>query len=164
MGWKKYARTRERDDDAPTKRSRSVSDHVPTTIQKFDLSTRKTEKALEGVARFTVSANGEKMLYLQGENWMLAPVAKPPAAGEGTLKLDTWRVYVDPRAEWKQMYREAWRLQRDFFYDPGFHGLDLAAAEKEYAPWVEHLSSRSDLTYLMQEMLGELTVGHMFVW
>jgi tricorn protease len=103
------------------------------TIQKFDLSTRKTDKALEGVTRFALSANGEKMLYLQGENWMLAEAGKPPAAGEGTLKLGTWRVYVDPRAEWKQMYREAWRLQRDFFYDPGFHGLDLAAAEKKYA-------------------------------
>ena len=69
---------------------------------------------------------------------------------------------VDPRAEWKQMYREAWRIQRDFFYDPGYHGLDLAAAEKRYAPYIESLGARRDLNYLFQEMLGELTVGHLF--
>ena len=94
---------------------------------------------------------------------MLAEVARKPEPGQGELKMSSMRVYVDPRAEWKQMYREAWRLQRDFFYDPGFHGLDIAAAEKKYAPWAEHLSSRADLTYLMEEMLGELTVGHMFI-
>jgi tricorn protease len=60
------------------------------------------------------------------------------------------------------MYREAWRVQRDFFYDPGYHGLDLAAAEKRYAPYLDRVSARRDLNYLFSEMLGELTVGHLF--
>ncbi len=136
----------------------------PFTIQKFDLSKRKAEKAVEGASRFTVSANGEKMLYLQGDTWTIAEVGKELKPGEGALKMSSMRVYVDPRAEWKQIYRETWRIERDFFYDPGFHGLDIAATEKKYAPWVENLSGRSDLTYLMEEMLGEMTVGHMFVW
>jgi tricorn protease len=133
------------------------------TVQKFDLSKRKIEKVVEGVNRFTVSFNGEKMLYRQGETWTIAEVGKELKPGEGALKLSSMRVYVDPKAEWKQIYHETWRIERDFFYDPGFHGLDLAAAEKKYAPWVENVSSRSDLTYLMVEMLGEMTVGHMFV-
>ena len=77
--------------------------------------------------------------------------------------MDDMEVYVDPRAEWKQMYREVWRIERDFFYDPHFHGLDLNAAKDFYAGWSENVSSRSDLTYLFEEMLGNLNVGHMFV-
>ena len=72
-------------------------------------------------------------------------------------------VYVDPRAEWKQMYHEVWRIERDFFYDPHFHGLDLKAAEKAYAPYLDSVASRADLNYLFDEMLGEFTVGHMYV-
>lgn len=134
------------------------------TIQKFDLSKRKAEKVIEGVTRFVVSANGEKMLFMQGESWTIAETAKEVKPGDGALKMSDIRVYVDPKAEWKQMYHEAWRIQRDFFYDPHYHGLDLVATETKYAPYVDGLTSRSDLTYLMEEMLGEMTVGHMFVW
>jgi tricorn protease len=69
-------------------------------------------------------------------------------------------VYVDPRAEWKQMYHEAWRVQRDFFYDPSFHGLNLDAAEKRYAVFLDSVATRGDLNYLFQEMLGNMSVGH----
>jgi tricorn protease len=135
----------------------------PTTIQKFDLSKRKTDKVLEGVTQFTVSANGEKMLFLQDDKWTIAETGKEVKPGEGVLKTGDIRLFVDPRAEWKQEYHEAWRIQRDFFYDPHFHGLDIVATENKFAPYVDSLSSRSDLTYLMEEMLGEMTVGHMFV-
>ena len=67
------------------------------------------------------------------------------------------------RAEWRQMYREVWRIERDFLYDPGFHGLDLKAAEKTYAAYLPGIGSRRDLNYLFEEMLGELTLGHVFV-
>jgi len=72
-------------------------------------------------------------------------------------------VFVDPRAEWRQIYHEVWRIERDFFYDPGYHGLDLAAAEKFYAPYLDNIVTRDDLNYLFVEMLGNMTVGHMFV-
>jgi tricorn protease len=136
----------------------------PSIVQKFDLSTRKTEKMVEGVTNFALSRNGEKMLFQQGEGWMIATTTAAPKAGEGALKLDGGRVYADPRLEWKQMYHEVWRIQRDFFYDPHYHGLDLAATEKRYAPYLENLGSREELTYLFEEMLGELTAGHTFVW
>jgi tricorn protease len=94
---------------------------------------------------------------------VIADTEKEVKPDEGVLKLADMRVYVDPQAEWKQIYHETWRIQREFFYDPNFHGLDIVATEKKYAPYVERLSTRSDLTYLMEEMLGEMTVGHMFV-
>ncbi|MFN2453720.1 MAG: PDZ domain-containing protein [Pyrinomonadaceae bacterium] len=133
------------------------------TLHKFDIEKRKIDKVLEGVNDFELSHNGEKMLYRQGERWTIASAAQPPKPGEGLLKLDDMEIRVEPRDEWRQMYHEVWRIERDFFYDPNYHGLDLQAAEKKYEPYLENISSRADLNYLFQEMLGELSVGHLFV-
>ena len=133
------------------------------TVSKFDLTTRKTEPFLSGVTSFAVSANGEKVLYKQGQGWFIAGTGAAPKAGEGTLNIGAMEVHVDPRVEWNQMYREVWRIQRDFLYDPGHHGLDLAAAQKKYEPYLKGLGGRADLNYLFDEMLGEITIGHMFI-
>ena len=136
---------------------------IPATVSKFELSTRKTEPFLAGINGFTVSANGEKVLYRQGPAWFIAGAGATPKPGDGALKLAAMEVYVDPRAEWNQMYHEVWRIQRDFLYDPGHHGLDLAAAEKKYAPYLKGAGGRDDVNYLFDEMLGEITIGHMFM-
>ena len=133
------------------------------TVSKFDLKTRKTEPFLGNVNGFMVSANGEKALYRQGPGWFIAATAAAPKPGEGALKISAMEVYVDPRVEWNQMYRETWRIERDFLYDPGHHGLNLTAAEKKYAPYLKNLGGRADLNYLFDEMLGEITIGHMFI-
>jgi tricorn protease len=137
-------------------------------LHKFDLKTRKTEKILDGITSFDLSFNREKMLYRQKDQWVIGPAEKPPEGPPkpgtgGPLKLDAMEVYVDPRVEWKHMYGQVWRAERDFFYDPGLHGLDLKSIEKKYEPYLEKISSRDELNYLFEEMLGELTVGHMFV-
>ena len=137
------------------------------TLHKFDLEKRKFDKSLENLNDFKLSANGEKMLYRQQQNLFIAatatlgtPAFKP---GEGKIKTEEMEVYVDPRAEWNQMYRETWRIERDFFYAPNFHGLDLQATSKKYEPYLASLAHRADLNYLFQEMLGELSVGHLYV-
>ncbi|HXU32111.1 MAG TPA: PDZ domain-containing protein, partial [Thermoanaerobaculia bacterium] len=140
-----------------------LEDPPALSISKFDLATRKTEPFLSKVRSFALSARGEKALYRQEEAWFLVATAEAPKPGDGALNLAAMEVYVDPRAEWNQMYREVWRIERDFFYDPNHHGLDLAAAQKKYAPYLEGLGGRADLNYLFDEMLGELTVGHLFV-
>jgi tricorn protease len=135
-----------------------------TTVHKFDLAKRKDEKVLDGVSAVDVSFNGEKMLYRQGpDKWFLVSTAAAPKPGEGALKLDELEVHVDPRAEWQQMYRETWRIERDFLYDPNAHGLDLAASQKKYEPYLAGLGSRHDLSLLMEEMLGELCLGHVYI-
>lgn len=141
----------------------TLVDVQPMTVYKFDLSTRKTDKLLEGVSSFAVSQNGEKMLYSQAEKWILTASDKAPQAGENELKLDALEIYVEPRQEWAQMYNETWRIVRDFFYDPGYHGLNLKAAESKYAYFLPNIASRTDLNYLFEEMLGELNCGHVFV-
>ncbi len=133
------------------------------TLQRFDLKTRKTDKLLEGISTFAISFDGEKMLYQQQKKWFIAAADKPPAPGAGQLKTDDMEVHVDPRAEWKQMYHEVWRIERDFFYDPHYHGLNLDVAEKTFAPYVNDVMSRDDLNYLFAEMLSYMSVGHMFV-
>ncbi len=133
------------------------------SISKFDLKTRKAEPFLGNINGFAVSANGEKVLYRQGPGWFIAATAAAPKPGDGALKNSAMEVYVDPRAEWNQMYREVWRIERDFLYDPGHHGLNLVAAEKKYAAYLKNLGGRADLNYLFDEMLGEITIGHMFI-
>jgi tricorn protease len=145
----------------------SLTEPTMLSVSKFDLSTRKTEPFLGGVSAFIVSANGEKVLYRQGPGqaapWFIAATAVVPKPGDGALNLAGMEVYTDPRAEWNQMYHEVWRIQRDFFYDPNHHGLNIAAAEKKYAPYLKGAGGRADVNHLFEEMLGELTVGHMFI-
>ncbi len=142
------------------------------TVHRFDLNKRKTDVILGGVKSFQVSFSGEKMLYQQDDKWSIAepppvpdgPDGPPPKPGnEKTLKTSDMEVRVDPPAEWKQMFHEVWRIERDFFYDPHFHGLDLQAAEERYGVYLSGLASRDDLNYLLTEMLGNMTVGHMFL-
>ena len=139
------------------------------TLHLFDLKTRKTDKIREGINSFVLSANGEKMLYRQGQQYFIAAAAKapatppPPGQGGGPLRLDGMEAWVDPPAEWQHMYHQVWRDERDFFYDPGLHGLNKEVIEKKYEPYLANLASRDDLNYLFEEMLGEMTVGHMFI-
>jgi tricorn protease len=148
------------------------------TVHRYDFKSRKSDVALSGVSSFHMSFGGEKALYKQGDNWMIAAL-RPPANGlggggggaapagaggggnQGALKTSGIEVQVDPVQEWKQMYREAWRIERDWFYDRNIHGLDLKAAEKKYQPYLDGIASRNDLTYLFQEMLGNMVVSHM---
>ena len=133
------------------------------TLYKFDLAERKTDKLVDDVSDFDLSRNGEKLLYQTRGTWAITSIAVPIKAGDGVLNVADVVVSTDPRAEWKEMYDEAFRLQRAFFYDPSYHGLDLAATQKFYSRWVDGLASRADLDYLFQEVFGNMTVGHLFV-
>ena len=134
------------------------------TVYKFDLTERKTDQILENVAELDVSHDGEKILYKQRDTWAIASLSAPIKAGEGVLATSNIQVATDPRAEWEDMYHEAFRLQRAFFYDPSYHGLDLAATERFYAKYLDGLGDRLDLDYLLREAFGNLTVGHLFVF
>jgi tricorn protease len=136
----------------------------PATLKRFDLKKRKTETLADGVTAFALSADGNKMLLRTGkENWAIAAADKPAKPGDGKIDTATLEVQVQPRAEWAQMYAEVWRIQRDFFYDPHFHGLDIAAAEKHFRPYLAGVGSRGDLNFLFRKMLAYISVGHMFV-
>jgi tricorn protease len=150
-------------EDSPIVNS-MIASGTNATLHRFDLSSRKFEAIGAGVNLLTVSANGEKMLIAQPpQRLAIVPTTGNIAPGAGNLRLTEIEIYVDPRAEWRQMYNEVWRIERDWFYDPGLHGLDLAGTKAKYARYLDGLASRADLNYLFEEMLGELTVGHMFI-
>jgi tricorn protease len=132
-------------------------------LHRFDLAKRKLEPFAETSGRAILSADGEKVLYKSLNKWYSVSSATAPKPGEGSLRTDDIEVRVDPPAEWKQMYREVWRIERDFLYDPHFHGYDLKTAEKAFLPYLEGVASRRDLNYLFMQMLGELSLGHVYV-
>ena len=133
------------------------------TLHKFDLEKRKFEEVKAGVNSVVIAANGEKMLYRQGPSWLLVSTTLPTRPGEGIVKTADMETYVDPRVEWRQMFNEIWRGERDFFYDPGTHGLDIAKVKKLYEPYLNAVAHRDDLNYLFREMLNQMTIGHMFI-
>ena len=164
--------------DAPTRNYTSlkagtpgvvyVAEAVPNAdglvLHRYDAATRKTAPFMEGVASFALSADGKKLLYgTPDAKWGVVDAAGPAKVGDGPLAFEL-RALVDPRAEWRQMFREAWRLQRDFFYVDNLHGADWDGVYRAYEPWVAHVGHRADLTHLLDVLGGETSVGHSFVW
>ncbi len=144
------------------------------TLSRFVLDGRKTEKLAENIVSFELSADGEKMLLSmpgggdsgpQGgagaPHLVIVPANAPAKAGEGAVSLADVEVKIDPPAEWRQMYHEIWRIERAYFYDPHFHGVDIVAEEKRFEPYVDSVAARSDLNYIFQEMLTGFSVGHL---
>ena len=135
-------------------------------VWRFTLEKRQTESVLEDVNAFTVSADGSKVLYSKHDSWVIAAAddLKPGNGGPGKpLNMGQMQTMVDPRAEYRQMFHETWRIERDFLYDPNTHGLSIPKIEARYKPYLDNLASRDEFTYLSTEMLGEINIGHMFV-
>ncbi|HZW59662.1 MAG TPA: PDZ domain-containing protein [Woeseiaceae bacterium] len=128
-------------------------------LVRFDFEDREAATVLSGVTGFSISANGKQMLISKADGSMavaeIADELEPEA-----LKLDALRVRVDPREEWAQIFDEAWRMEREFFYDPGMHGLDWQAVRERYRPFLAHVGRREDLNALLVQMIAEMQVGH----
>jgi tricorn protease len=131
------------------------------SIERFTLKNKKTEPVVQHVLSFSLSSNGEKMLYQQGKDWFIS--SANPKAKPRKLNLSSMRVFVKPHEQWKQMYHDAWRVERAFFYSPIFDGLNIDKAEKEFAHYLPGIASRDGLSFLFREMLSYISVGHMFI-
>ena len=133
-------------------------------LHRYILKDREAKKIIDGVSDYTVSFDGEKLLYsTSGGQWAIAGANGDVKAGDGKIKTGDIQMKLNPLAEWKQIFREAWRYQRDYFYVDNVHGLDLDWAYKTYAPWVDYVRHRDDLTYVLDIFSGETSVGHSFV-
>lgn len=140
---------------------RSASGDQPT-LAVYDLTARK-ETTLGPVGGYEISADGKKMLVSHGSKYAIIDLPKAPISLGDGLNLSAMEVSLDRHAEWKQIFDECWRQMRDFFYDPGLHGIDWKAMHDRYAPLVPHVGHRADLTYLIGEMIAELNAGHAYV-
>ena len=133
----------------------------------YDFDKEKLATLASGVQGYEVSMDGKVLVYRTKDGFTrveagAAEAPKDDAAKEAKVDLSGWALSVVPRDEWKQMLREAWRLQRDFFYDPKMHGVDWEGVWKQYGSLADRISSRDDLADMLGEMFGELNVGHAY--
>ncbi len=150
------------------------------TLFRYDLDRKRASQVQAGVQAYELTPDGRKLLYSTGGgNWFItsstggggaAPIgARPPTApapsagGDGKVNFEGIEVRVEPRLEWKQIFEEAWRINRDFFYDPNMHGADWPAMKKKYEVFLPHLTSSADLYRVIRWMLSELAVGHSYI-
>jgi tricorn protease len=141
---------------------RRGSKDAATQLQLFDLGTLK-ETGLGAVGGYEISADGKKMIVAKDNQYAIIDLPHGPVTLAEPLKLSALEVTLDRQAEWRQIFAECWRQERDFLYDPNLHGVDWNAVRKKYEPLVAHVQHRADLTYVIGEMIGELNIGHAYV-
>ena len=141
-------------------------------IHVFDMTEREDHVLVAGGTAFAISFDGKKLLYSGppgdggAATFGIVDTAFAGAAhhpGDGALDLSDLREDVDPRAEWKQMFEEVWRQDRDFFFEPSMNGVDWEAVRKKYEVLLPYVADRYDLTLLMGDMIGELSNSHTYV-
>jgi tricorn protease len=128
-------------------------------LHKYTVKDRKDEEIME-LDWYQVSSDRKKMLYGKGQTYGITSAGKKPEAGKGILNTSAVTVKIDPLAEWPEIFDEAWRVNRDYFYDPAMHGVDWPAMKIKYSTFLSDLSCRSDLNRVIQWMCSELRVGH----
>jgi tricorn protease len=152
-------------------------------IHVFDMDKRKDSVLIGGASQFALSFDGKKLLYsapkgppaaqeeeeeegLGNRTFGIidtASVEHPHTVGTGALDLSSMRSEIDPAAEWKQMFNEVWRQQKDYFFETAMNGVNWEAEKEKYAPLVPYIGDRYDLTYVLGEMIGELSNSHTYV-
>lgn len=134
------------------------------SIHVYNVEKREDKVVLSGVRPgYAASKDGGKVLYRSKDAFGIVDAAEGKKPGDGKVAADTLMATVDPRLEWTQMFHEAWRLERDFYYDPGMGGLDWKAVGDRYRELVPHVAHRADLNYILGELIGELATSHTYV-
>ena len=132
----------------------------------IDNKSPRPETFMEDVRGFELSMDRKKLLVRKGSDYYVMDAAPkaPTELAKSQVNLQGWTMHLDPRDEWRQMFADAWRLERDYFYDRGMHGVDWKAVRDRYAPLVERVTDRSELSDLLAQMVGELSALHIFVY
>ncbi|MCA9289778.1 MAG: PD40 domain-containing protein [Phycisphaerales bacterium] len=133
---------------------------------KIDTEPKHEVKSIaKGVTSYRVSRDGKRLLVRRKDD--LHVVDANAGAGakldEGKVNLGGWTFTFRPAEQWRQMFVDAWRMERDYFYDPGMHGVDWTAMRDKYLPLVERVRSRQELSDLLGQLIGELSALHMYV-
>ncbi len=131
-------------------------------LKVFLLEDREEKTVLAAVDGYDLSADGKKILVPQKGKYGIVDAAADQKPAEKPLRTGELKAKVDPRAEWAQIFRDVWRLERDFFYDPGMHGVDWDLMGRRYGQLVPYVAHRYDLGYLIGELIGELNCSHTY--
>jgi tricorn protease len=130
-----------------------------STLRKYSIKERKDSEVMEADG-CKISGDRKKMVYIKGGTYGITETGKKPEPGKGILNISAISVRIDPAAEWPQIFDEAWRINRDYFYDPGMHGADWKAMKVKYAKLLPDAACRSDINKIIQWMCSEIAVGH----
>jgi tricorn protease len=133
------------------------SEYQPS-LYTYDIAEKK-EESLMPAQYFELSADESKILSLNENIWSVSDTEKEPKKGEA-VNFDSIKVKINPTKEWQNIFTEAWNVNRDYFYDPGMHGVDWPAMKIKYQSFMSHLTTKNDLYRVMQWMFSELSVGH----
>jgi tricorn protease len=129
------------------------------TLHKYNFKKRADSEVMP-MDGYILSADGKKMLYIKSGSWGITNAGEKPEPGKGLLNVAAIQVKIDPVSEWPEIFDEAWRINRDYFYDPGMHGNNWTAIKKKYAVFLPSLACRDDLNLVIQWMCSELAIGH----
>ncbi len=127
----------------------------------YDLEKKKEKTIVTGSGRFQISADGKKMLVFRGSSLYIVDI-KPKQKLKDKIKTGEMKAVIYPRKEWKQIFYDAWRMERDFFYDPNMHGVDWNEIKVRYGKMLKDVVTRWDLNYLIGEMIGEISSSHTY--
>lgn len=133
------------------------------SVKILDLSKdeKKEDTVIDGVGGFDLSADG-KMILVSQQRRLAVLKAAPKQKIEHAIDVSSMRSLIDPREEWDQIFHDAWRMERDFFYDPNMHGVDWQGVHDQYAAMLPDCVTREDVGYVISEMISELNVGHAY--
>lgn len=130
-------------------------------IDYYDLEKRETKRILDGATDFILAAKGETLLARKGSDFYLIEPKEKQSLSKAVDKGGLTAV-IQPMAEWRQLFTDAWRIERDFFYDPNMHGVDWPAVRERYAKLIEQCVTRWDVNYVLGEMIAELNASHTY--
>lgn len=132
-------------------------------IMRYNIKEEKTEDILDGTAYGILAADGKSFIYRKGDNYGVAKNQPGQKSDNGLISLDNLTMKIDPRKEWNQIYKDAFRIFRDYFYVNNMHGLEWKEIEKKYGALLPHVPSRFDLDYILNEVVSESNTGHAYV-
>lgn len=130
-------------------------------LKYYDIDKREEKEISENISRYWLSANGNKILVRRGNDYdVMKPEEKQKF--EKPLRLNEMEMMVDPVAEWKELFTDAWRMERDYFYDPGMHGVNWNTVRNRYSKMLEGAITREEVDFVVGEMIGELNASHTY--
>jgi tricorn protease len=130
-------------------------------LKLYDYEERKAKSIIEGVGGYLLSADGKSILIRKDGAFAVIPVTES-ASIDKKVPVQEMTMSINPREEWRQIFQDAWRLQRDYFYDPNMHGVDWEKMRKQYGDLIEQANTRTDVNFILGELIGELNASHTY--
>lgn len=132
-------------------------------LMKYNIAEEKDEEILDHAMTASLTGDGKMAIYRSGDDYGIIKLTPGQKAGAGKMKLDGLEMKIDPQKEWNQIYVDAWRIFRDYFYVDNLHGVDWPAMKQKYSALLPYVSHRADLDYILSEILSESNTGHSYV-